>query len=277
MSTKPTSRTEEPFVVRPIRPDELDRVVLRCWPGRDALDALFAEQGTIGMAAWDGERNVGQLHCYRVTLPDGENPHWPKWSRPWWWAQRRGLELSGPAWCHACLHVGRTLESSHQETLGLVYRFAQQHDWDVPRTLEALNALDGISFGRDELEAWIEELRSSGQTTFESVEAQYHGRGIGTALCRMSVRWARQHHYAAVLATGAPDDLFEFARWSGHLPWTAYARLGFEVAALEEPDAELPAWAQGNAPPDVSEAVQAALSAGRRPSEIRERLMVLRC
>jgi len=72
-------------------------------------------------------------------------------------------------------------------------------------------------------------------------------------------------------------DLFEFARWSGHLPWTAYARLGFEVAALEEPGAELNAWAQGNVPSDVSEAVQAALSAGRPPSEIRERLLVLRC
>jgi GNAT superfamily N-acetyltransferase len=274
MNTKPASPAETPVVVRPIRQDELDRVVLRCWPGRDALDALFVEQGTIGMAAWDGERCVGQLHCYRVTLPDGDNPHWPAWNRPWWWAQRRELGLSGPAWCHACLHVGRTLESKHQETLGLVYRFAGQHEWNTARTLEALNALDGVDLGSDELEVLIEELCASGQTTFEDVETQYQGRGIGTALCRMSVRWAREHRYAAVLAMGAPEDLFAYARWSGHLPWMAYVRLGFEVAALEEPDAELPGWARGNPPPDVTEAVRAALSAGRSTSEIRERLMV---
>jgi GNAT superfamily N-acetyltransferase len=255
----------------------LDRVVLRCWPERAALDALFAEQGTIGMAAWEGERNVGQLHCYRVTLPGGENPHWPAWNRPWWWARRDALGLSGPVWCHACLHVGRTLESSRQETLGLVYRFARQNDWDLARTLAALNALPGLDFERDELEGVIGELRASGQTTFEAVEAQYQGRGIGTALCRVSMRWAREQHYAAVLALGAPGGLFAYARWSGHLPWTSYARLRFEVAALEAPHAELPGWAQGKAPPDVTEAVRAALWAGRPPAELCERLMVLPC
>ena len=55
---------------------------------------------------------------------------------------------------------------------------------------------------------------------------QHQGQGIGTALCRTSVRWAREHGYAAVLATGAPDGLFAYARWPGHMPWTAYARLG---------------------------------------------------
>ena len=68
MSTDPTPSREEPVVVRPIAQDEADRVVLRCWPERDALEALFAEQGTIGMAAWEGERNVGQLHCYRQEV-----------------------------------------------------------------------------------------------------------------------------------------------------------------------------------------------------------------
>jgi GNAT superfamily N-acetyltransferase len=156
-----------------------------------------------------------------------------------------------------------------------VYRFARQNEWNAARMLEALSALDGVDLGLGELEALIEELRASDQTTFEDVETQYQGRGIGTALCRISVRWAREHHYATMLAMGAPEDLFAYARWSGHLPWTAYAGLGFEVAAMEEPDAELPGWAQGNAPPDVTQAVQAALSAGRPPSEIRERLMVL--
>jgi GNAT superfamily N-acetyltransferase len=276
MSTRSTSPTGKRIAVRPIAPDELDRVVLRCWPERTSLDRLFAEQGTIGFAAWDGERCVGQLHGYRIVLPHGMNAHWPEWNRPWWLSRRSGLGLSGPAWCHACLHVGRTLASSREETLGLVYRFARGNDWDVTRTLEALNALDGIHLQRDELVGWIAELRASGQTTFCAVESQYHGRGIGTALCQASVQWARTHGYAVVLAMGAPDDLFAYAVWTGHLPWTAYARLGFEVAALEEEGAELPGWARGNSPPEVMAAVEAALAAGRPPSEIRERLMVLR-
>jgi hypothetical protein len=53
------------FVVRPITPDEIDRVPLRCWPDHDAMAKLFASQETIGMAAWDGNPCVAQLHCYR--------------------------------------------------------------------------------------------------------------------------------------------------------------------------------------------------------------------
>jgi GNAT superfamily N-acetyltransferase len=275
--TEQKARHETHVVVRPIGQEELDRVVLRCWPGRQALDALFREQGTIGISAWDGDLCVGQLHCYSVVLPNGDNPLWPDWNRPWWWDERHDLGATGTAWCHACLHVGRTLASSHQETLGLVYRFAQQHQWNTTRTLDALNALEGVDFQHDALEVVIDELRATGQTAFEEIETHYQGRGIGTALCEASVHWAREHDYVAVLGTGAPEHLFPFAQWSGHLPWTTYARLGFQVAALETPDAELPGWARGDAPPQVAAAVQAALTAGLAPSELRERLMVLRC
>lgn len=145
-------------------------------------------------SAWPRARArcVGQLHCYSAPLPSGDNPHWPKWNRPWWWAQRDEVGISGLAWCHACLHVGRTLESSHQETLGLVHRFAQQNEWHIAKTLASLNALDSVEFGPDELRGLLEELRASRQTTFEAVEEQYHGRGIGTALCRASLGWARR-------------------------------------------------------------------------------------
>ena len=65
-------RHEIDITVRPISPEEIDRVPLRCWPDREAIRKLFTRQETIGMAAWDGERCVAQLHCYRVTAPNGK-------------------------------------------------------------------------------------------------------------------------------------------------------------------------------------------------------------
>jgi len=248
---------------------------LRCWPDRTSLADLFAAQSTIGMAAWDAGRCVAELHGYRVLLPDGENPHWPAWNNWWSDAIRQAVaDMEGPAWCHACIHVGRTLASGHQETLSLVYRFAGQNDWNPTRTRAALNALDGVSFTAGEIETLIEELRASGQTHFQSVETQYQGRGIGTALCRASVQWAHENGYAWVLAMGAPDGLRAYAQYAGCLPWTAYARLGFKPLALAGQES-LPDWAQGAAPPDVVAEAQAALKAGRAPSTFHARPMVL--
>ena len=105
-------------------------------------------------------------------------------------------------------------------------------------------------------------------------DPHYFGRGIGTAMCKASVQWARDHDYAAVLAPGAPDGLFEFAAWSGHLPSTTYTKLGFDAVAEEE-GKDLPKWAKGDSPPQVMAQIRAALSAGRPKSEIRERLMLL--
>lgn len=238
MNQSPISPNGIPITVRPIEPEELDRIVLRCWPDRDALDRLFIEQGTIGMAAWEGDKCVGMLHCYRVVLPDGSNEHWPEWNN--WWSYEKWSEaarqavagVSGAAWCHACIHVGRTLESAQEEFAGA----------------------PGIRKG---------------------TYPRYFGRGIGTALCQESIRWAREHSYAAVLAPGAPDGLFEFAIWAGGLPWTTYAKLGFEAIAVEGEGVELPEWAQGNSPPEVMAEVRAALAEGRRAREFHGRLMVL--
>ena len=41
-----TSPNGTPIGVRPRIPEELDRIVLRCWPGdRNIFDRLFAKQG----------------------------------------------------------------------------------------------------------------------------------------------------------------------------------------------------------------------------------------
>jgi hypothetical protein len=71
---------------------------------------------------------------------------------------------------------------------------------------------------------------------------------------------------------GAPQGLYAYARFAGCLPWTTYARLGFEPFLLHDQDA-LPGWAQGAAPPDVVAEAQAALQAGRPPSSFHTRLM----
>ena len=224
-----TSKTPDgsSLVTRPIEPADLDRIVLRCWPDKPTLDRLFAEQGTIGMAAWEGDTCVGLLHCYRVDLPDGMNDDWPTWNN-WWTGDldpiAAGLELTGTAWCHACCHVGRTLDGASKS--------------DKP-------------------------------------DRRYFGRGIGTALCKSSALWAREHDYAAVLAPGAPDGVFEFAVWSGSAPWTTYAKLGFEPVDKPSDTEKLPGWAQGDSPPEVMAEVRAALAAGRPAREIRSRLMLL--
>jgi len=224
------------ITVRPVDPAELDRIVLRCWPDREIIDRLFVQQGTIGMAAWEGDKCVAQLHCYRVILPDGEDDDWPEWSRWDISPHEAHLGLVGPVWCHACCHVGRTLETYHREKAGPSAHLGTIRDGTDPT---------------------------------------YFGRGIGTALSEASVRWAREHNYVAVLARGAPENLFEFAVWSGQLPWTTYARLGFETVAIRGKRTELPEWAKGNSPPEVMAQVRAALRGGRPVQDIRDRLMVL--
>lgn len=237
----PTAPDGTPITVRPIAPDALDRIVLRCWPPRDVLDRLFAEQGTIGMAAWEGGKCVGLLHCYHIVLPEGTG--WEsEWGANWWsgraddptdyvftdrlrWGPgKTNLALNGTVWCHACCHVGRTLEAA-----------AMSDDPD-PR---------------------------------------YFGRGIGTALCRASVAWARERDYVAVLARGVPEGLRELAVWAGTLPWTSYAKVGYREIDPAGPADELPLWAQGDCPPEVWAEIEAARAAGRPAHEFHERLMVL--
>lgn len=110
---KPVSPSGNPIEVRPIRRDELGKIVLRCYPDGGKLESLFKTQGTIGIAAWDRETCVGLLHCYSLNLPGGMNPYWPEWNKPWWlnYLSSGALHINGKVWCHACCHVGRTLEA----------------------------------------------------------------------------------------------------------------------------------------------------------------------
>jgi len=234
-------RDGTPIAVRPIQPSELDRVVLRCWPDRAILCRLFRTQGTIGMAAWDGEKNVAQLHCYRVTAPDGKEwtaaEHGPmggSMGANWWtesdrifqgwgqWGPRKSeLGLFGPIWCHACFHVGRILDDP------------------------------------------------------EANDPRYVGQGIGTALCTASIQWAREHGYVAVVAPGSPEGVPQFTSWYGHLPWTTYARLGFrDYPVPPEETEELPGWATGAVHEPIASEIRKALDS-RPLNEILERVMVL--
>ncbi len=221
--------------VSPIRAGDMERIPLDCWsedPG--AIRRLFDEQETVGMAAWEGDRCVAELHCYRISPPQWENASFPEWTRdrghlwPLGWplqmVRTLDLQFDGPVWAHACFHVGR------------------------------LRADDGMAHPSD---------------------PSYFGRGIGTALCKASIQWARDHGYAAVLALGGPKELFEYACWFGVLPWTTYARQGFDTLAIEEDGERLAPWTQGDAPPLVTEQIEAALAVGRPVEDLCGRLMLL--
>ena len=224
----PTSPDGNPIDIRPIRRDELGRVLLRCLPDGNRIETMFKAQEVVGMGAWDGDKCIAQLHCYRLILPHGSADNWPAWSRPPFIddALNDSLDLAvtGTVWCHACFHVGRSIES----------------------------------FSRS-----------------DEPDPRYFGRGIGTALCRASIRWAGEHDYQAILAPGTPENLFAFAVVAGGMPWTNYQKLGFSEVALDVGD-DLPDWAKGDAPPEVMDVVNAALAAGRLKREFHSRLMMLR-
>ena len=256
------------IAIRPIAPDEIDRVPLRCWPDREAIAKLFTAQETIGMAAWDGNRCIAQLHCYRIEHPDDILSAWPKWNRPWWVekVQTGEVQLHFPAWCHACCHVGRTLQALREELLSLVQRLAEQTGWDVDSLHKKLNSLDAVFLRRDEVEEMVGELRTSGRLTFKTEAPEYRGRGIGTAMCVESIRWAKDHDYAVIVGTGVPSGIPEAAAHAGALPWTTYAKLGFRDRLLQLVDMD-------HTP--VRQAKEIALKAGRAQEDVCDRMMVL--
>ncbi len=279
--TPPPVDQQPEIKVRPIRRDELDRIVLRCWPPkRNDVLRLFDRQGTIGMAAWEGARCVGVVHGYRVDNPKTGSDSWPSWNNWWrpesWPAQTRmaALALPGPIWCHACFHVGRTLASDCEETLSLVRRFAVSNDWDPEQTTAALNKLDGVELDLQYVSTVLTELRRTGVTRFADIEPRYYGRGIGTALCKASVYWAQDNGYAAAAGLGSPAEFFELAVWSGFLPHTTYAKLGFQTLGPLEPEDRLPKWARDSLPEVMRQAEQ-AIRDGRTTENFHVRLMAL--
>ena len=279
-----TSPNGTPLTVRPIQRQELDRMVLRCWPDLDTIGRLFDTQGTIGMAAWEGDQCVAQLHTYRVMLPEAED-----WAGAGWWAggdrffakfgewgpRKRDLGLDGPAWCHACFHVGRTLATFCAEVLRkFVLPEADEHNWNDDRIAEELRT--HVSNATGDLARQVLDGVRAGDAAFgREHDERYFGRGIGTALCEASVCWARAHDYVAVLAPGAPSGMPEFTKWAGHLPGSTYAKLGFR--ACEVPPnliGQIPGWAEGKVHEPIASEVKAAL-ATRPVHDILERLMVL--
>jgi len=284
-----------PITLLPIQADDLDRIVLRCWPDRATIEQLFADQGTIGIGAWDGEKNVAQLHCYRVTAPGGrewracDGPMGGAMGANWWtesdrvfdgwgqWGPRKAdLGLTGAVWCHACFHVGRTLETFCAEVLeGEVLAAASKQGWDDERIVQEA-AAPQANFTPELVRRVLEAKRSEAGFTSWEQESRYFGQGIGTALCRESIRWAKERGYVAVVAPGAPDGLIHFARWYGHMPWTTYAKLGFRDYPVppDEID-ELPGWATGQVHEPIASEIKKALES-RPVNEILERVMVLK-
>jgi GNAT superfamily N-acetyltransferase len=109
-----------------------------------------------------------------------------------------------------------------------------------------------------------------------SADPAFFGRGIGKALCQASVKWARDHGYAAVLAQGGSKTVPEYNVWMGCLPWTTYAAMGFECIAQEEDGRQLPWWAKGEARPEVMRQVQEMLAAKAPIEPMCARAMLLR-
>ena len=109
----PTSPSGNLIDVSPIRREDLDKVLLRCLPDGYRVEMLFKTQEIIGFGAWDGDECIAQLHCYRLNLPHGSSDLWPAWSRPSYvgGVLDGRLGISGPVWCHACFHVGRSIKS----------------------------------------------------------------------------------------------------------------------------------------------------------------------
>jgi GNAT superfamily N-acetyltransferase len=145
ITTSPDGRVID---IRPIRRDELGRVLIRCLPDGYRIEMMFKTQEVIGIGAWEGDKCIAQLHCYRLILPHGSVDLWPAWSRPSYIdAVLNGcLGISGPVWCHACFHVGRSIESfarsdapdSQYFGLGIgtalaraSIRWAEEHDYEA--------------------------------------------------------------------------------------------------------------------------------------------------
>ena len=152
------------------------------------------------------------------------------------------------------------------------YGRAQLKDWPLGWPLLAARA-KGLAFDGP---VWGLACFHVGilPTAFDPDPA-YFRQGIGTALLEAAVAWARERGYAAVIGHGGTKAVPVYNVMQGSLPWTSYAKLGFETAALEEDGERLPWWVEAKGE-EIKAAVERALAAGATVSDIAARLMVLR-
>ncbi|MGC9347396.1 MAG: hypothetical protein ACP5JG_04580 [Anaerolineae bacterium] len=106
-------------------------------------------------------------------------------------------------------------------------------------------------------------------------DTEYFRRGMGTALLEASVAWAQKHNYDAIIAHGGPRIIPAYNTMMGCMPWTSYAKLGFETKAFEEDAERLPWWAETKGE-GIKAQVNRALAEGHEIKDIVARLMVLR-
>lgn len=234
--TNPTSPEGHAIKISPIRREDLGKVLIRCLPDGGRIETLFKTQEIIGFCAWDGDKCIAQLHCYRLILPHGSTDLWPDWSRP---SYMNGLlngclDISGPVWCHACFHVGRSIES-----------FAQSDD------------ADSRYFGRGIGTALAQaSVRWAKEHDYEAVIAP----GTPDDLFSFSVL-AGGLPWTAYQKLGFKDETFET---NDELPdWVQGIGPPEVIKAIE-------------AAPEVIKEVEAALAKGRPESELHSKLMVLR-
>jgi GNAT superfamily N-acetyltransferase len=109
--------------------------------------------------------------------------------------------------------------------------------------------------------------------TWQANPAYFH-RGIGTALLEASVAWARDHDYVAAIGHGGSAMVPAYNTMMGCVPWTSYAKLDFETAAIEEDGARLPWWGETKGE-TIQAQVEQALAAGKKIADIAARLMIL--
>ena len=163
----PTSPSGNAIDVSPIRREDLGTVLLRCLPDGYRIEMLFKTQEIVGFGAWDGDTCIAQLHCYRLILPHGSTDLWPEWSRPSFidGLLDGRLGITGPVWCHACFHVGRSIEGfAHSDEPDSRYygrgigtalaqasvQWAKDHDYEAviaPGTLDGLFSFSVMAGG----------------------------------------------------------------------------------------------------------------------------------
>jgi GNAT superfamily N-acetyltransferase len=105
------------FYIKPIYKQDIEHIPDKCWENRKTQLNLTEYQEILGFGAWDNDNIcVGQLHCYKITIPDWDDINFPGYARnrledwPLGWpllaAKQKNLKFEGPVWGHACFHVG---------------------------------------------------------------------------------------------------------------------------------------------------------------------------